>query len=106
MPAYKKCSVCGQLYTAYGIEDLTETEVEGDPSTEDDILNSDEIEFVTFKLDSNHPGTVPTANALQFLTISERMDIQDENDILDLCPTCKAAIESAINELMPQENNG
>lgn len=94
----KKCAVCGRIYDAYGVADVDETEIEGDPITEDDILN-DETEYIVFQKDPNHPGTVTTVNGMQWLTISERMDIQDQSDAMDLCPTCLTAIQNKIEEL-------
>lgn len=96
----KKCAVCGQIYEAYGVSDVDETELEGNPITEDDILN-DETEYIVFQKDPNHPGTATTVNGMQWLTISERMDIQDQSDAMDLCPICKSDIVGYINGLKP-----
>ena len=106
----KKCAVCGRIYEAYGVEDVSETEVEGNPENEGDILEDDSIEFVVFKIDQQHPGEVPTINGMQFLTISERMEIQEEGDIMDLCPACMAmhlALDTAIqNHQTPTKITG
>ena len=99
----KKCAVCGRIYDAYGVADVDETEIEGDPITEEDVIN-DETEYVVFSKDPEHPGEETEVNGIQFLTISERMDIQDEDDRMDLCPTCRDAIVDYIDSLR-QENN-
>lgn len=83
----KKCAVCGRIYEAYGVADVDETEIEGDPITEEDVIN-DDTEYIVFQKDPEHPGEETVVNGMQFLTISERMDIQDQSEAMDLCQIC------------------
>lgn len=94
----KKCAVCGRIYEAYGVADVAQTEIEGNPETEDAEIN-DDTEYIIFRKDPLHPGSITTINGMQWLTISERMDIQDQNEPMDLCPTCLAAIQNKIGQL-------
>jgi hypothetical protein len=97
----KKCAICGRIYNAYGVADVEETELEGDPITEDDILN-DETEYIVFKKDPEHPGEETEVNGIKYLTISERMDIQDQTESMDLCQVCRNMHTALISAIKAQ----